>query len=236
MRSKLLCKLSAVGALAICALLALSPAHATGAFGTNLILNGDAEAGVAGTTPGWVTTGGFTSAAYGDPNWIPSDAPGPADRGSNFFVGGSKTPSSTAFQSIDVSFGSNQIDTGYITFDISAYMGGWRTDDDNVVVGLSFKDAGGTTLNRSSLGPVLAADRSSVTGLIYIENSGSVPIGTRSIDVLLNTSRTTGNDDDAYMDNLSLVLTDNSPVPEPASIVTLFAGTVGVLGLYRKRK
>lgn len=227
-----------------------SPVLAIGAFGTNLIINGDAESGIGGggevvSVPGWTTTGGFTVIKYGNPNWLPTNCPGPANRGSNYFVGGSQTGNTKAAQSIDVSFGMAAIDAGYVGFNLSGYLGGWVADNDMFLLAAFFKDASGGVLARALTGPVLAFDRNSVSGLIYKESLGSVPVGTRSIDILLQATRTNGNDDDGYADNLSLVLrnvAEQNPgmmsnlVPEPGSIAVLLLGAGGLWGIWRRRR
>jgi hypothetical protein len=77
-------------------LLGLKSAQAV-SFNTNLIINGDAELGSAGTNayevvpvPGWTTTGNFSVYQYDSDNIFPAfTSPGPVSRGNNFFGGGS---------------------------------------------------------------------------------------------------------------------------------------------------
>ena len=105
-------------ALACAAMLGLAavPAasFAAAPFGSNLIVNGDAEADVgtaAGdlipSVTGFTTTGQFTVVQYGPNDGFPTATdPGPANRGTNFFAGGPSAALSTGSQSIDVSAGS----------------------------------------------------------------------------------------------------------------------------------
>ncbi len=86
-------------------------------------------------------------------------------------------------------------------------MGGFLTDGDNATLSITFKSALGSPLGTASIGPVSAADRGNVTGLLPRSTSGNVPTGTRQIDVLLQMTRTDGASNDGYADNLSLVFT-----------------------------
>lgn len=89
-------------------------------FGTNLIVNGDAESGpsvepalVAPDVPGWETSSYFTVVSYGTCCGFPKlDDPGPPIRGHNFFSGGPIEGSTRAAQTIDVSDAADVIDTG----------------------------------------------------------------------------------------------------------------------------
>ncbi len=114
----------------------------------------------------------------------------------------------SATQSIDVSSAdAAAIDTGNTPFNLSGYLGGFSTDGDNATLSITFKSALGSPLGTASIGPVSAADRGNVTGLLPRSTSGNVPTGTRQIDVLLQMTRTAGAFNDGYADNLSLVFT-----------------------------
>ncbi len=84
---------------------------ATGALASgNLLVNGNAEAGVGSdtgdvvTVPGWTTTAGnFTVNTYNPSFGGPDvDAPGPLDRGLNYFAGGPSVDVSSATQTVDL--------------------------------------------------------------------------------------------------------------------------------------
>lgn len=60
---------------------------------------------------GFTTTGQFTVVSYATGGGYPTAAdPGPADRGLNFFAGGSNETDATGMQAIDVSGGASAID------------------------------------------------------------------------------------------------------------------------------
>ena len=216
-------------------LLTALPAHAQ--FGTNLIVNGDAEAGAAtpsGTTvepvPGWTTTGNFTAVQYGDTDSFPSlTDPGPAVRGSNFFAGGPDNAFSQANQSLDVSALSAAFSDGLTPFTLSGYIGGFAGQDDNAVLSAVFLGSGGSALGTTQIGPVSAGDRDNQSGLLFRSATGMVPAGTSSVSFYLQMTRVQGSYNDGYADNLSFTL--DSPAAVPEASTTISFGLLLVLGL-----
>lgn len=232
--------------LFVAVLLAAAPVVGSAAtFGSNLVVNGDAESSTGGAgdpigpVTGFTTTGEFTVVAYAAGGGYPTAAdPGPLNRGLNFFAGGSDATDSTGMQAIDVSAGSSAIDGGASTFDLSAWLGGYASQEDHATITLTFLDAGGAALGSGAvLGPVTASDRGNVTGLLFRETTGFVPAGTRTIDFTLDLLRFAGTADDGYADNLSLVLSAGnvSGVPEVGSLELSLAG-LGVLGFAARRR
>lgn len=138
---------------------------------------------------------------------------------------GPSNPSSGASQSIDVSSEAAAIDAGNSTYEISGYLGGWQDQDDNAVLKITFKNADGEEVGTDSIGPVTAADRGNVTGMLPRSANGSVPAGTRRIDVLLQMTRTGGSNNDGYADNLSLVL--DFAVPKPTRTPLILVPGIG---------
>jgi hypothetical protein len=195
----------------------------------NLLVNGDAETGNATasgydavTIPGWQTQGLPTVVAYGDPGGFPSaTTPGPPSRGKNFFAGGALGNSSLT-QSIDVSKAAAAIDAGGVTSELSGWLGGYGSQKDNAQVIATYYNASGTSLGTSRIGPVTPSERSNATKLLYRSSQASVPVGTRSIGVVLENTVSTGYDD-GYADDLSLTLstaiaTPPAPTPPPAHV------------------
>lgn len=195
-------------------------AAAVPVFGSNLIVNGGAEAGPASPdgeeavpVPGWTTSGPFTVVPYEtDPDVVDPfptvTGPGPDDRGTNFFAGGRTLGDSSASQLINVAAAAYLIDSGNVTYDLSGYLGGWLHQEDNAVLTVTFKQ-GAIVLGSAEIGPVTAGDRENATGLLYRDAAGFVPVGTRQILVTLvmTKDRSEGTYNDGYADNLSLVLT-----------------------------
>ncbi|MEH2279691.1 MAG: PEP-CTERM sorting domain-containing protein [Nostoc sp.] len=240
----------------IFSLLLSNPIYAV-TFGTNLIVNGDAEQGQGDpvgnavgadipTIPGWTLTGSFSVLKYGATGFsftnplgnvvnvtVPSiDIPGPSDRGLNLFFGGADRASSSASQLIDISDLASTIDAGQGRFDLSGWLGGYSTDEDSASLNITFLDQANQSLGTANITSPTVTQRNNTTGLFLRSTDGSVPVGTRQINVQLNANYARGRVNDAYADNLSLVVTK---VPEP-SISGLFLVGTSCLMVWKLRK
>lgn len=218
-------------ALALCGAFS---AHAAG-YGSNLIVNGDAESG----TTGWSSVDSnplFDAVEYGS-NWVLPSQPGPADRGSYLFVGGSGNAYAAGNQQINLGSFSGDIAAGKVSYSLSGWLGGWTSQTDNALLQASFLDNQGDLLGIAALGPVTPEDRNNITGLFHFSTGGLVPTGTASVSVTLDMERFSGGDNDGYADNLSLVLT-TAPVPEPETYAMMLAGllTIGAISRRRSRR
>ncbi len=188
----------------------------TAKLGENLIFNGDAEyeRGYLGyesapdaSLPGWHDPGFFTVVQYNSPGGYPGDGdPGPNERGLNFFAGGWATTDTYATWDIEVSNLAGAIDGG-ARWTLSGWLGGYLDQEDRATVTAIFLDDSGDILNSNTIGPVTASDRSYLTGLLERTSTGSVPAGTRQIQVRVDAVRETGYND-GYADNLSLIITE----------------------------
>lgn len=207
-------------------------------LGTNLIVNGDGEAGVGSTggpvaVPGWAITSSFTAVQWATGGGFPVVTdPGPADRGLNFFAGGQGTAFSSASQIIDLSGNSAAIDAGVLQFDLSGWLGGFASQLDNATLTATFYGLNGLELSSTVLGPVTAGDRAGFTGLLLREAQGLVPVGTLNVGITLDMTRLDGSYNDGYADNLSFSIT---AVPEPGTWAMLAAG-IGLLAWRSRRK
>ena len=196
-------------------------------LGRNLIVNGDAEAGLpiplgqslSSDIPGWVRTAAFTTDSYGitGTGTITVKDPGPADRGKIFFTGGPDNPFSSAYQDIDVSPLTSSIDSGNTKFNFAAWLGGYDTQEDNAVLITTFMDWAGKTLGSAQLGPVTAADRGRKSAILQRTTTGTVPAGTRKIQVRMNMTRLEGSYNDGLADSLTLVLSTTGAAPSISS-------------------
>ncbi|NEU72318.1 PEP-CTERM sorting domain-containing protein [Hassallia byssoidea VB512170] len=239
-------------------LLLSSPIYA-GTLNKNLIVNGDAEQGQGDpignavganipAIPGWTLTGSFSVLQYGakgfdftTPSGQPvsvgglpdATSPGPVNRGKNLFYGGGDRGSSSASQLINVADIASIIDKGKGAFNLSGWLGGYTTDLDSAQLDISFLGQDNKSLGKASIISYTPEQRNNQTGLFFQSNKGVVPVGTKSINVVLNANYVRGRVNDAYADNLSLVVTK---VPEPSSGFFLI-GTCSVMvwGLRRKR-
>jgi hypothetical protein len=182
-------------------------------YSVNLLENPNAEASAAtsdcspgSSVPGWTATGQFTVCSYGQPGYPNADSPGPPSRGNNFFFGGFEAES-TATQSLDVSWAAADIDRGAVSYALSGYVGGFDTQDDNATVKALFRASPFGTATQAMIGPVYASDRSGVTGLLLRSATGTVPAGTRQIDIVQGMTRVSGSANDGYTDSLAFTLT-----------------------------
>lgn len=179
----------------------------------NLIVNPDAEAGAGSSNgdvvpvPGWTTQGNFTVVQYGASGGFPDvNAPGPTNRGANFFAGGPSNAASSATQTIDLSSYAAAIDTGRQTYTLSGYLGGWSSQADNATLTIDFKDSANQSLGTATIGPVTNQERGSQDALLYRMINGLVPAQSRKVDVTLQMTRYQGSYNDGYADNLFLGL------------------------------
>ncbi|WP_455354051.1 phosphoesterase [Streptomyces sp. SYSU K217416] len=184
----------------------------------NLVVNGDAESGPGGTAQpvgavtGWVIKQGapaLINYSLGGGYPTPAD-PGPAQRGSRFFSGGN-SPRTALVQDIALPAagptGQAAVDAGQVRYAVSGWLGGYATQEDGVRLSVEFRDAKGTPVALSVLGPVTAGERGSRTALVERKAQAAVPPGARTARLLLVFTRTGGGtSNDGYADGISLTL------------------------------
>jgi hypothetical protein len=188
-------------------------------LGTNLIINGDAEADPTATADGFINhdvsaweneIGEFTLARWGASGGFPANTdPGPANRGTFMFVAGF-TETSSGSQVIDLSNCASQIDSGIQQFKLSGFIGGFGPQNDSPRVIVTFKNAANVAVGTASIGYVTGAERNNATALVERKSTGTIPAGTRSVDVLLQMTRFQGSYNDGYADSISLLLSEPS--------------------------
>ncbi|QDQ09914.1 phosphoesterase [Streptomyces spectabilis] len=189
----------------------------------NLVVNGDAESGAGGsaepvsTVHGWkVVQGAPALVPYSLGGGYPTASdPGPARRGSRFFSGGN-SPRTALVQDVALPrsgpAGRRAVDAGKVRYAVTAWLGGYAGQEDGARLSVEFRDAKGTPVALSVLGPVSAAERGSRTALLERTAAAQVPPGARSARVLLVFTRSGGGtSNDGYADAVSLTLE-----PKPA--------------------
>ena len=194
----------------------------------NVLFNPGAEQGPAVLTtepapeapPGWTRTeGAFSQVAYGAATRtasgadvaLPTREMGAAlGAGSAFFSAG-PGESARLVQRIDVAASAREIDAGVGSAALSALIGGYGADEDEVRVSATFRDPAGVELSTLTIGPVTAAERANATNFLARQAAGAIPARTRAIDVEIRGTRVSAPGSaesyaDAYADNLALVL------------------------------
>ena len=129
-------------------------------------------------------------------------------RGTKQFFAGGRNDVSTAAQDIDLSANANDIDTGRIICDVSAWLGGYSDQEDSAKLTIEFRSNTTVNLKSITLGSVTALERSDQTGLRYRSSSLSVLARTRRIhaELILTRKSDAGPWNDGYADNLSIIL------------------------------
>ena len=101
-------------------------------------------------------------------------------------------------------------------------FGDWTLGNHTVTV--NFLDENGATLGAGTLKPVTAWDRLFSTGFIRRATSGSIPVNTRSAQVVVtfdDRNPVLGNYNNAYADNLSFTVNDPDPAKRDARLALL---------------
>lgn len=180
------------------------------AAGGNLVKNGGGEqVGTAGVIPKWklVFGSGPELIAYGADGGFPAtDSPGPTNRGANFFSGGPNDAQATLSQKIDLSAYASTIATGTAKFKLQGWLGGFSVQDDSVTVDVQWLAGKKEVGAGASIGPVVAADRESITGLVLRKVSGTVPSTATAAVVHMTFTRASGTYNDGYADTVSLTI------------------------------
>jgi hypothetical protein len=200
------------------------------------------------TIPGWTLTGTPTVVPYGTTRRFPSalEIQGPvipfasfpvygndvlktpANSGKQFFGGGPVADSSMT-QTVDLTGALAKIDQGGVTYNLSASMGGLFLDPSYTQVQVNFLDANGASLGTGSLETVKMWDRKFRTGFVQRDSTGTIPVGTRSAQVVVtfnDRNPMLGNYNNAYADNISLTVGADLPA---AGVPTPPVSTVGQL-------
>lgn len=209
----------------------INAASANCQIGSNLIVNGDAEADqtLAGTMDinhkiaGWDVEPGNFSVWRHDGGHLVSSPPNP---GNYYFTGGNNSGTDYGRQYIDISECVAQIDSSSLGFSMNGDFGGWEDQNDRANLNVTFLDNFDQPLGTATVGGVLARDRDYLTKLLFRSNSGMIPFGTRTIKAELVMTRVEGLNNNAYADNIAFFLTTpiaanaNGSEKNPSSVGT----------------
>jgi hypothetical protein len=107
------------------------------------------------------------------------------------------------WQTIDVTNKVNPllIDNQTVRYNLSAWLGGYDTQDDNAAVSLTFINS-----NNQLVGNATSIGRGNQKSLLYQETDGLVPVGTRSMLLMVTLTRTAGVRNNGEVDSISLTL------------------------------
>lgn len=220
-------------------LCAMQMLHAQGILGTNLIVNGDAESGQAGTgsnvvasIPGWTRGAGNVNVLpYNLNGYLQLSDPAPQNRGFQYFIAGTTAAltMATITQTIDVSGAASTIVGGNVKYTASAYLGANPNNGgaQTAAMAVAFQNANGQTFSSITL----TSDSYADGGLFMQEQIGLVPAGTTKVVVTL-----TFTGQKAEADNLSLVFTTLGTTPGSVLGTNLVANPGAELGPSAPRK
>jgi uncharacterized protein (TIGR03437 family) len=193
-----------------------TPVQAQSIFGTNLVVNGDAETGLGtpssappASIPGWSISGSPSVELYSGSDRLSNTSPGPSNRGKNYFAG-SSTQKASLVQTIDVSSAAVLIDSGTVSYDASGYLGGSSGDTSSMTVTFLSATA---TLGSFTLGPLTDTDKGQSDAIYLRRKIGPLPPETRSVTVEVDLLRSSGTNNDGAADNISLILNNIAAVP-----------------------
>lgn len=188
----------------------------------NLLINPDAETG---DTQGWIDL---------DDAWSADDVITPHGGDYFFWPARLDIPYTQMYQDIDVSEYAPDIDSGNAYLHLSGWLANWdQYPHDRATLAIEALNASGQQLlylSRYHRSPVWT----------YYQIESQIPIGSRTLRVLLIATRYVGSDNDGYFDDLCMEVNTNAPdvfvtitpegeVPEVAvdSALQLYATTIG---------
>lgn len=99
------------------------------------------------------------------------------------------------------------IDSQTVKFNLSAWFGGYDTQDDSAAISVTFYNQTNQMVgNVTKIGPVSGAARNGSTGFLFQQATGFVPVGARSVMIMIVIVRFIGGINDGYVDNIGLYL------------------------------
>lgn len=179
-------------------------------FWGNVLLNGDAQGGIANWT---ATAGVIESLTDGECAGI---AP---YQGTRYFAVGALCVDNafgSAYQDVSIAAQAAAVDAGTATVRHGGWFANWEGSD-LPRMELQFRDNGGATLGTA---PPIGSNTGTWTQVL---SDVAVPAGTRTVRVVLTGTRQAGTDNDSYFDELYLKLSIANACSEPYVRVPLRA-------------
>lgn len=113
-----------------------------------------------------------------------------SDRGNCYFWDGDNAYC-YMYQIINLTIFSSVIDQNKVSYNFSAWLGGWEAQDDFASLFINFYNSNNVIIGNVTIGPVHPVDRLYRTQLLYRQNTGMVPVNTRSIRIYVEMTATT---------------------------------------------
>jgi hypothetical protein len=183
----------------------------------NLVTNPGAETG---DLSGWTTDGVIVTTSE-------------AQSGDFSFTGATGGNPETMSQTIDLTAFASDIAAGGQTYVFSAFLQNRTFDFVDMQIRFLDADGNGVPLGASRTDPVIDPFAFDLVSI-----AGTLPVLARQVVLSFEFSRNSGASIDAYVDNVSFSLTDDTPsgeVPLPAAL-PLFGLGLAALGLKKKRR
>ncbi|MBV6403402.1 MAG: metallophosphoesterase family protein [Flavobacteriales bacterium] len=181
-----------------------------GSYGPNLLLNGDAQNGIAD----WTATAGVIEALTA------GQCAGIAPyQGTHYFAVGALCTDNafgSAYQDVSIAVHATAVDAGTATVRYGGWFANWQGSD-LPRMELEFRDGGGVVLGGA---PQIGSNTATWT---QVMSDVAVPAGTRTVRVVLTGTRQAGTDNDSYFDELYLRLSPAGACSEPYVRVPLRA-------------
>ena len=106
-------------------------------------------------------------------------------------------------QMVDLNGFSSGIDSGNVSFNLSAWLGGWQGQNDSTSVSIIFQNSAFQPIgNLTTIGPVLDTDRAGITAMVFRQKNGLVFVNSRWMFLIVNMTLSVGPSNDASADNI----------------------------------
>lgn len=186
-------------------------------YGSELMANGGFDSGAnAGTLGGWTVTPGTATSVvcYGTTGVVGTAVA--TNIGGMFCYAKDSSGNARIRQTFNLAGNQADVAAGGVRVELSAYLGGVSADLDSAQVNVLFFLANGVQFTQATLPSITRDHRNSETVLMRREAVVAVPTAAASMAVEVAFNYVPGGAADGVVDNVSAVLTLNSPPPSPS--------------------